>query len=238
MKRQDIVLVAILALLFSPFALIPDFLAAYKSFNAQHGMVTAFIKFGLLATLGEIIGLRLRTGLYLQKGFGILPRIVVWGILGLTINAAFKVFYVGSPWFAEYLGFSGIVAAMSGEFTLQKLIGALFTSTLMNLVFSPVLMTAHKVTDMHIARHHGSIRALLRPIAVAEHLKALDWQTQWGFVFKKTIPLFWIPAHGLTFLLPTDSQILVAAMLGVALGIVLAIAGPKNTPPRPALHSV
>lgn len=73
--------------------------------------------------------------------------------------------------------------------------------------------------------------ALCRPVAVAEHLKALDWQTQWGFVFKKTIPFFWVPAHGLTFLLPPDSQILFAALLGVALGIVLAIASPKPAKP-------
>jgi hypothetical protein len=43
-------------------------------------------------------------------------------------------------------------------------------------------------------------------------------------VFKKTIPFFWIPAHTITFLLPADFRILFAAILGVALGIILAIA--------------
>lgn len=91
------------------------------------------------------------------------------------------------------------------------------------------MMTAHKITDMHIARYRGSILALCRPVAVAEHLKALDWETQWGFVFKKTIPFFWIPAHGLTFLLPSEVQTLFAALLGVALGVVLAVAAPRAT---------
>jgi len=231
MKKQDLGLVVLLCLIFLPFVVSPELLVAYKDFNGQHGMVMAFIKFAILATLGEVIGLRIRTGVYLKKGFGILPRMVVWGILGLAISMAFKVFAIGSPYFAEYLGIEGIVQAMGGEFTMLKLVGALIISTLMNLIFSPVMMTTHKITDMHIARHQGSLLALCRPIAVAEHLKALDWQTQWGFVFKKTIPFFWIPAHGLTFLLPPDSQILFAALLGVALGIVLAIAGPKPAKP-------
>lgn len=231
MKLQDLALAALLCLVLVPFAVFPDWLAAYKTVNAEHGMVMAFFKFGFLATLGEVIGQRIRTGHYPGRDFGIVPRIVVWGILGLFISMAFKVFAVGSPYFAEYLGLDGVVAAMAGEFTALKLAGALVISTLMNLTFSPVMMTAHKVTDMHIARHRGGLRALCRPIAVADHLKALDWQTQWGFVIKKTIPLFWIPAHTLTFLLPPDSQILFAALLGVALGIVLAVAGPK--PPVP-----
>ncbi|MCA3184245.1 hypothetical protein [Cupriavidus sp.] len=234
MKIQDLALAALLCLILVPFAVFPEWLAAYKAFNGQHGMVMAFIKFGVLATLGEVIGLRIRTGHYLRKGFGVLPKMVVWGMLGLFISMAFKVFAVGSPYFAEYLGIEGVVAAMAGGFTMLKLAGALMISILMNLVFSPVMMTAHKITDMHIARHHGSLLALCRPIAVAEHLQAIDWQTQWGFVFKKTIPFFWIPAHGLTFLLPPDSQILFAAVLGVALGIVLAIAGPKPAQPVPA----
>jgi hypothetical protein len=47
----------------------------------------------------------------------------------------------------------------------------------------------------------------------------------WGFVFKKTIPFFWIPAHTITFLLPPDVQVLFAALLGIALGTILAVAG-------------
>lgn len=227
MKTQDLLLTGLLCLLLLPFVAFPEWLDAYKDFNARHGMVMAFIKFGILATLGELIGLRIRTGSYLTKGFGVLPKIVVWGCLGLAISMAFKVFAVGSPYFAEYVGISGVVAAMAGEFTMLKLVGALVISTLMNLVFSPIMMIAHKISDMHIARYQGSFRSLFRAVDVAGHLRTLDWQTQWGFVFKKTIPFFWIPAHGLTFLLPPDSQILFAALLGVALGIVLAVAGPK-----------
>jgi hypothetical protein len=51
---------------------------------------------------------------------------------------------------------------------------------------------------------------------------------QWNFVFKKTIPLFWFPAHTITFLLPSQFQVLFAALLGVALGVILAIANNKK----------
>lgn len=45
-----------------------------------------------------------------------------------------------------------------------------------------------------------------------------------NFVFKKTIPFFWYPAHTITFLLPGEMRVLFAAILGVVLGVLLAIA--------------
>ena len=35
---------------------------------------------------------------------------------------------------------------------------------------------------------------------------------------------FWYPAHTITFLLPDEVRVLFAAILGVALGVLLAIA--------------
>jgi hypothetical protein len=65
MKIHDLVLASLLCLIFLPFIVSPELLIAYKNFNAHHGMVMAFVKFGVLATLGEVIGLRIRTGSYL-----------------------------------------------------------------------------------------------------------------------------------------------------------------------------
>jgi hypothetical protein len=50
----------------------------------------------------------------------------------------------------------------------------------------------------------------------------------WGFVFKKTIPFFWIPAHTITFLLPPELRVLFAAALGIVLGVILALASLKR----------
>jgi len=54
----------------------------------------------------------------------------------------------------------------------------------------------------------------------------------WNFIFKRTIPFFWIPAHTITFLLPPEFRVLFAALLGIALGLILAIGGQKATKPN------
>jgi hypothetical protein len=77
---------------------------------------------------------------------------------------------------------------------------------------------------MHINNTGGTIRGFFTPFGFNNLLLNLDWDVQWNFVFKKTIPLFWIPAHTITFLLPPDFRILFAAILGIALGTILAIA--------------
>ena len=228
MKKQDLFIVAICLLLFSPFVLSSSLYRFYTTFNAEHGMIMAALKFGVLSTLGEVIGLRIRTGGYNLKRFGILPRALVWAVLGMWINMSFKIFGAGAPLFADYIGITGTAAAMAGSFTLLKLVGALFISTSLNITFAPVFMTLHKVTDTHIVNNGGTLRGFFRPIPFANILQNLNWNVQWNFVFKKTIPFFWIPAHTVTFLLPADLQILVAALLGVALGIILAVASGKG----------
>ena len=93
--------------------------------------------------------------------------------------------------------------------------------------FAPVFMTFHKITDAQIAVHGGSLKALITPIPMAERFAQIDWSKQWGFVFKKTIPFFWYPAHTITFLLPSEQRVLFAALLGIALGVLLAVATRK-----------
>ena len=77
--------------LFLPFFISDTIYEWYKSFNAIHGMVMSFVKFAILATLGEMLGLRISTGVYHNKTFGIIPRMVIWG-LGTGINMAMIIF--------------------------------------------------------------------------------------------------------------------------------------------------
>jgi len=102
---------------------------------------------------------------------------------------------------------------------------ALCVSVLMNTLFAPVFMTFHKITDIHIAETGGTLRGFFgSPLKMREALsKKINWDVQYGFVFAKTIPLFWYPAHTITFLLPGTLQVLFAAFLGVALGVILSI---------------
>lgn len=222
--KKDLLFISCMLILFLPFFLIPSCYAWYQGFNADHGFVMAFIKFGILATLGEMLGLRIKTGRYCEPGFGVLPRAIVWGLLGVWIAIAMKVFASGAPRIVEYLGVEGVVAAMSGSFCWQKLLGAFATSLMMNTSFAPVFMTVHKITDAHILNNGGKLSALAKPIPFGNLLSSLNWNVQWNFVFKKTIPFFWIPAHTITFILPADMQVLFAALLSIVLGVLLAIA--------------
>ena len=63
---------------------------------------------------------------------------------------------------------------------------------------------------------------------MARIFREINWEVQWDFVFKRTIPLFWIPAQTITFLLPEEYRVLFAAFLGVVLGVLLASASLKN----------
>lgn len=239
MKRNDIffsILLLISIFIFLPF---PFFEPIHKAFiyNPNYWAITSFLKFALLSTLGESLGLRIRTGNYNFKGFGLLPRAIVWGFLGIGIKIAFVVFSAGAPALlasdfglssaTEAMKYPDIFAAYDAGFGLSRLITAFTISALMNLIFAPVFMTFHKITDTHILNNGGTLKGFFTPIAFYKIFPSINWFVQWDFVFKRTIPLFWIPAHTVTFLLAPQYRIAFAAFLGVVLGVLLAIAASK-----------
>ena len=224
MKRTDLYFALVMLAIFVPFFLSADLYAWYKTFNAEHAMIMAFMKFAILSTLGEMLGSRISTGNYTSPTFGVLPRMVVWGVLGMAISMAMTVFANGIPAFITSMGGGSLVTAFAVEgISWGKFIVALSISVMMNTFFAPVFMTFHKITDAHIAECGGSLKALITPIPMQRLIKSVNWDVQWGFIFKKTIPLFWYPAHTITFMLPGELRVLFAALLGVALGVILAI---------------
>jgi hypothetical protein len=227
MKKTDLVFLTTVIAVFALFMFVKPVTDWYLQFNKEHGMVMSFFKFALLATLGEVIALRIKTGNYNEPGFGIIPRMIVWGFLGLAINLAFNIFATGAPAFLAYMGLKEAPHAMAGSFTGLKLLDAFTISATMNLIFAPVMMTFHKITDTHIIANGGTISGFLKPIPFGPILKGINWDVMWNFIFKKTIPFFWIPAHTITFLLPPEFRVLFAALLGIALGLILAIGGQK-----------
>lgn len=228
MKRNDLLFALVALAVFLPFFVSNDLYQAYVSFNSAHGMVMSFVKFAILATMGELLGLRISTGAYYFKGFGIAAHALVWGLFGMWINLAFVVFSAGVPALAQSLGVADAAGIMAGPLSWPKVALAFAISVVMNTSFGPVFMTLHKVTDAHILAHGGSLRCLVRPIRMGEIIPNLNWKVQWNFVFKKTIPLFWFPAHTATFLLPGEQRILCAALLSVLLGVFLSLAARKK----------
>ena len=96
MKRSDLIFIGIFLLIFLPFFLFREAYDFYFITNKQHGLVMSFVKFSVLATMGEMLGQRIRKGNYWKEGFGLIPRMIVWGLLGLLIKIAFVVFTGGA----------------------------------------------------------------------------------------------------------------------------------------------
>ena len=224
MKTKDLLFGGIIILCFLSFFISESFYNGYTEYNGSHPYIMAFFKFAILATLGEVIGLRIKKGIYNEPGFGILPRAIIWGFLGMWIAVAMKTFSSGVPYLLQSFGIEGVPDAMKQSLSMEKVFGAFFISVMMNTTFGPVFMTLHKITDTLKLQYSDKLTALIKPLPMGKILSSLNWNVQWGFVFKKTIPFFWIPAHTITFLLPGQYQVLFAALLGVALGIILSIA--------------
>lgn len=224
LKKSDYIVFTVIALILVWIACQPHPIDTFKLYTKEHGYILSFIKFAILATFGECVALRIVDGRYWRPGFGLLSKAVAWGFMGLFVKAAFTVFAVGSPAVLTSLGMN--ITAEDGFFA--RLLISFTTSVMLNTVFGPVLMILHKIYDDHILVHQGKVRSLVTPVDVAARFAAIDWSRMWGFVLKKTIPLFWIPAHTFTFMLPPDLRIIFAALLGGVLGVILAFASLKS----------
>ena len=152
MKKADLIFICAVAAVFLPFVLSDTLYGLYKSFNAAHGMIVSFIKFAVLSTAGEMLGARISTGRYYYKGFGLVSKMIVWGILGMGINMAMIIFSTGTPAFLEYMGLAGATEYLAGPMCWQKVLVAFCVSVAMNSIFAPVFMTLHKICDIDM-RH-------------------------------------------------------------------------------------
>lgn len=236
MKRSDIIFFICTILFFAPFFVFDSVYDSFLWATRNHPFLMSFIKFGILSTAGECIGMRIRTGSYAPKGFGIVPRGITWGLLGILISAAMTIFSSGVPTLLSQIGIT------PGTTTYPELInqsivatkswyhaGAAFAvSVFMNCLFAPVFMVLHKVSDTHIMNNGGTLGGYFSRIHFKEIFINLDWATIWSFLFKKTIPLFWIPAHTITFMLVPEYRVLFAALLGVMLGVFMSLASRKK----------
>ena len=241
MKKSDIITLVVVAAVVCGFAFIPGAWDWFNTTTKNHGLLMSFFKFAILGTFGEMLALRIREGVYMKKGFGLLPKMLVWGVLGVVIASAMTVFKSGTVLLLddgfrldgkarEWFGFSldentGKWIVGNAPLSWGKFFVALCVSVLMNTLFAPVFMTFHKITDIHVAETGGTLRGFFgNKLRIREKMsQKINWDIQYGFVFAKTIPLFWYPAHTITFLLPPTLQVLFAALLGVALGVILSI---------------
>ena len=88
-----------------------------------------------------------------------------------------------------------------GDF-LKTLIRAFATSATMNLTFGPTFMAVHKCSDTYLALRAQNGKGP----RLSEVIDGVDWKRFVSFTLFKTVPIFWIPAHTLTFLLPDRAR--------------------------------
>lgn len=192
--------------------LIPATKTWFSSISLSHPFLMGFIKFALLATAGELLAsLISKAPSFPVKLFW---RFVIWGLIGVWITFMMKVFSFASA----SLTANGILPGKDSTF-----LKALYTSVMMNTSFGPTFMAVHKCTDKMLELLDKKEKVTLKNIATQ-----IDWHAFISFTVIKTVPLFWIPMHTLTFLLPVQYQVMVAAMLSVALGVFLSFGNRKK----------
>ncbi|MFU8792629.1 MAG: hypothetical protein ACNA7K_01255 [Acholeplasmataceae bacterium] len=220
MTYKDFIWVGILIIV-TGFIVIPSTRSIFESLTQSYPYIMGFTKTALLASLGERLVVRIKTGSYFgDQGF--LLKALVWGFLGMGFVLIFKLFAEG----VTATQAAGLLPVISNPPWASMLLTAFLISLLMNVVFAPTFMLLHRITDGYIHLGEGQLKGISK-IKLSEVIAHINFTYFFSFVLFKTIPLFWIPAHTITFLLPENYRVLMAAYLSIALGLLLTLAQPK-----------
>ena len=215
LKKGDFIWTAALIGIIA-FLVYPDTNKMFIGFTTNYPYIAGFLKFAILATIGDLLAYRIVTSEWkIRKGF--LFRAFIWGFLGVVIVLIFDIFRSGVPAAME----NGLL-----PFAGNTLAKAFFTSVIINLSFAPSMMGFHRITD-----NFADLRFIEKQknLKLKTVVKKVDWDNFVSFVVFITIPGFWIPAHTITFSLPKEYQVLMAAFLSIALGAILSFAKAKHS---------
>lgn len=164
----------------------------YVSLVKAHPIATAMAQFAVLGTFGEIASKWLANKRFFSP-FGL--RGTLLRMLGWALLAvAIKYAFTGFVSFVGGLVDHAMLPAMGAFGT------AFAVSLSMNLQFGPFLVIVHRLID-----------------------NTIDGRPNWANLDKALLSLlwFWVPAHTVTFMLPVDFRIGLAAVWSVALGLIL-----------------
>ncbi|MBS4032839.1 MAG: hypothetical protein KGZ85_00120 [Ignavibacterium sp.] len=164
----------------------------YIDFVTAYPIISAIIQFSILGTLGDTVSY------WIVKRKIFLPydlKTLLLKVIEWSILAVMIKY--------AFIGFHGFVESLINNSYLPQFEGigkAFAISTSMNLQFGPFLVIMHRLMDNIIAGE--------------KNWKNIDK----GFY---SLLWFWIPAHTITFILPKEFQIGLAALWSLALGIIL-----------------
>jgi len=172
----------------------------YIELVTAHPILTAIIQFAVLGTLGDAISHWIvKRRIFTPYD---LKTLILKTIEWSVLAVMIKYAFVGFQGFVDSLIDQNYLPALSG-------LGRSFAiSTLMNLQFGPFLLIMHRLLDNLISGN--------------PNWRNLDK----GFY---SLLWFWIPAHTITFILPKEFQIGLAALWSLALGIILGFYNRKTT---------
>jgi hypothetical protein len=166
----------------------------YLNWVTQNPFLSAAIQFGILGTLGEVVSFSIQKKKIAIPGtwLQILGKVFAWAVLGIVIKYGFA-------------GMKGFTQALLDHQLLPAFMGAglgwaFAVSVFTNVFFGPQMMAFHRLEDNLILGQRGFK-------GITNAWKTLIW--------------FWIPAHTITFLLPADLQIGLAALWSLVLGIIM-----------------
>ena len=176
-------------------------MTAYVQWVTAHPMLSAVVHFAILGTLGEHVSALVKSR---RPSLGCtwlqwLGKVAAWGILGIIIKLGFT----GMKGFVAALLAAGYLPAALAAGVGRAFAVSLFT----NVLFGPQMMFFHRLEENVIMGRNDYS-------GMAVPLRTLIW--------------FWIPAHTVTFSLPRDYQIGLAALWSVVLGLILGLAAPRK----------
>ena len=166
----------------------------YRDWVIANPLLSAAIQFSILGTLGEFISVIFKEKN--QRNFGNFQQVILkifgWALLGIIIKYGFT-------------GMKGFVINLTEynllpEFFKTGIGYAFAVSFFTNTLFGPQMIAIHRFTDNLILKRRGYAN-------IEKAWLTLLW--------------FWIPAHTLTFILPAEYQIGLAAIWSLVLGIIL-----------------
>lgn len=169
-----------------------DNMYLYINFVKTYPIISAMIQFAILGTFGDIVSHWIvRKSIFNPYNL----KTLVLKMLEWALLAVFIKY--------AFIGFNGFVEGLIAHNFLPNLYGiskSFAISASMNLQFGPFLILVHRLLDNLIAKQNN--------------WKNIDN----GFY---SLLWFWIPAHTITFILPKEFQIGLAALWSLALGIIL-----------------
>ena len=177
----------------------------YLALVRAQPLAMAMLQFAVLGTLGDLLGAWLAARrVHWPLGGGLWWRkMVKWALLAVPIKVAF-------------VGYAGFVQALAAHGWLpagEPLLLALATSVAINLQFGPLLVLGHRWLNNRISGIRGA--------GGWQHIDRGLWSLAW----------FWVPAHAVTFALPPDWRIGLAALWSVVLGLILGMYSPVRQRP-------